>query len=368
MRVLLFYPHNPFELVRGVDVRFFQLIKVIKEMGYKIDLFTLKNYVSKWDKIETWYYDYIEEFFFFDQRIVVSENKNKKSYLTNNVSETMLSFLEEILKKKKYTHFIVSYIHWGDLVNVVNDSIKKIIMIEDIISLNLIKRKLESEDFSFALSEEIQRIKNFDTAVFISIDEMLFLNQLVKDTKSFILPPTFEKKFVEKDIKKREYDIFFIGYDNPFNIEGIRWFFNKIYPKLEKDVKILIVGKISEHIDDYKNVKKILYVEDLKDVYKSIKISVVPLFAGTGVKIKVLESLSFGVPVVTTLYGVIGLYNKFDNGCLVANNEKDFLKYINRLLKDNEHYNFIKERGEYYFKTYYSITKFKERLEQIMDY
>jgi len=61
-------------------------------------------------------------------------------------------------------------------------------------------------------------------------------------------------------------------------------------------------------------------VANLVEFYQNVSIVICPMFSGTGVKIKVLEALSYGIPVVTNQRGVDGLLNKSANGCLVTEN------------------------------------------------
>ena len=60
------------------------------------------------------------------------------------------------------------------------------------------------------------------------------------------------------------------------------------------------------------------WVEDLDDVLFSVAGMVSPLRMGSGVKIKILEALARGLPVVATRQGVLGLDVGAHDGCLIA--------------------------------------------------
>lgn len=104
-----------------------------------------------------------------------------------------------------------------------------------------------------------------------------------------------------------------------------------VFPLLN-DINIYVVGKICDFIDDMPNIIKLGMVDDLDSVYKSTKICICPMVTGTGVKIKVLESLSYGLPVVTTRRGVDGLVNKSQNGCIVSDEPLIFADNIKNYL------------------------------------
>ena len=65
-------------------------------------------------------------------------------------------------------------------------------------------------------------------------------------------------------------------------------------------------------------------------------ISVVPLRLGAGVKIKVLESLGAGLPVVTTDVGAEGIMAENGNDFIVENDPKVFATKVNELISNKE--------------------------------
>ena len=85
-------------------------------------------------------------------------------------------------------------------------------------------------------------------------------------------------------------------------------------------------------------MKLLGFVEDLEQVYDDCAVSVVPISAGAGTKIKVLESLRNGRPVVLTSHSLRGYEDVLENGrdLLVADRPSDMASAIVRLLKSPE--------------------------------
>ena len=83
-------------------------------------------------------------------------------------------------------------------------------------------------------------------------------------------------------------------------------------------------------------------VQDLEEFYTNARVAICPMLSGTGIKIKVLEALSYGLPVVTNRRGIDGLINKKNNGCIVCQDPKDFADNINQLIKDDVFYQNMK--------------------------
>ncbi len=94
---------------------------------------------------------------------------------------------------------------------------------------------------------------------------------------------------------------------------AIKFILNKINPRfIERKInfKAIILGKNNEEnfiAKNNYNVEFINHVENLKDFYSQIDILVAPIFSGSGTRVKILESLSYGRPVITTTVGAEGI-------------------------------------------------------------
>lgn len=120
--------------------------------------------------------------------------------------------------------------------------------------------------------------------------------------------------------------VFLGGIDFPPNRDGLSWFLMNCREEVLAaipDFKLLVVGRGSENLlpeaDDWgQHVRPLGWIDDLDDVLLSSAALVSPLRIGSGTKIKVLEALSRGLPVVATPQGVLGLDVGRADGCLVA--------------------------------------------------
>ncbi|ELY1993147.1 glycosyltransferase family 4 protein [Flavobacterium psychrophilum] len=177
------------------------------------------------------------------------------------------------------------------------------------------------------------------------------------------IPPQFKENFVTTPVSDRKYDLIFVGSDNPFNIKAIHWFLENVYPLLPIQIKICIVGRVSNNVSDYKNIEKHIFVEDLSSFYNQSKIAICPMLEGTGIKIKVVEALSYGLPIAGTLKSIDGFVASINNGCLVSNSPHEFSTSIQKLLTDSLYYGKIKNEGISFFNQNFSeniVTKIWE--------
>ena len=148
-------------------------------------------------------------------------------------------------------------------------------------------------------------------------------------------------------------------------MKSVKWFFEEVYPKLNHNLSICVVGKINDHIPELPNVTKMHFVEDLNRVYSESRVAICPMLSGSGLKIKVVEALSFGLPVVCNPRGIDGLINKTNNGCLVTVDASIFSKYIEQLLTDNNFYEQQQALAKNFFANYLSTEVVYSELDNV---
>jgi glycosyltransferase involved in cell wall biosynthesis len=104
--------------------------------------------------------------------------------------------------------------------------------------------------------------------------------------------------------------IFFIGSSAHPNVDGVCWFIAEVLPALRArrpDVVLDVVGAVCEHVPPAPGVRLLGRVEDAFAVARDCRLAICPLRAGSGLKIKMLDYFSFGLPCVTTAIGAAGL-------------------------------------------------------------
>ncbi|MGH2917870.1 MAG: glycosyltransferase, partial [Solirubrobacteraceae bacterium] len=77
-------------------------------------------------------------------------------------------------------------------------------------------------------------------------------------------------------------------------------------------------------------------VAQIADWWHSSRLLAVPLRIGGGTRLKILEALAYGVPVVTTSLGCEGLDVEHGHDLLVADDPAEFARWVDRLLGDDE--------------------------------
>ena len=125
------------------------------------------------------------------------------------------------------------------------------------------------------------------------------------------------------------------------NVDAVKYFYRKILPLIKKkinDVKFVIVGAnvprciLQMRKDPSVSVFKDVY--DIRPLVEDSCVSVAPMRVSVGIQNKILLSMAYRVPVVTTTFGLGGIRAKIDNEVLVADNPVEFAKKVVILMQD----------------------------------
>lgn len=122
------------------------------------------------------------------------------------------------------------------------------------------------------------------------------------------------------------------------NYDGVMWFLESCWSKLlekNENYTLRIVGKWNDKTcekiaNGYKNIEFVGYVEDLLAALRNT-VMVVPIRVGSGIRMKILEAGSLGIPVVSTSVGAEGLPVLDGFNILLADNPETFVSCIEKL-------------------------------------
>lgn len=188
---------------------------------------------------------------------------------------------------------------------------------------------------------ELKVMRQMDVVYFPSTLEVDILQNEHGITQTTHLPlftyPPREAP-LDYDPDSRQGLLFVGSFIHPPNTDAVRWFHNAILPQLDTAaLPVHVVGahpptELQEKDSDDFRILGQLSEEDLTALYASVRLVIVPLRYGAGVKGKVLEALYNGVPVVTTAIGAEGIEN-IESAVEIADNAEEFSATINQLCK-----------------------------------
>ncbi len=348
----------------GNITRLKQLLKYFNETPeLEVDFVSLKDW-GGWQKEDIVTFN--KEYPNIGLKLISKKHKNNYwKYLTqykipylfkrNSVDITSLALRKEfgtIMLAKKYDTILISYAAWGNIIGRNPHNSYAILDTHDFITA----QNKDSKNIGRSFQDEIKILNKFDEVWSYSVEEEYIFDQFTRpETKITLIPISFPNR-TDAAQSEKTIDVIYVASNNPHNIAGIEWTKNKVFPHLP-NVKIHVFGNICDSVSDCKNIKTYGRVECLDEVYRKAKLAICPMMSGTGIKIKVLESLSYGLPVVTTRRGIDGLMNKRNNGCVVANDSLDFANTVLRLLQDEDYYREVQKEGIKYFTEHHDLAK-----------
>lgn len=159
---------------------------------------------------------------------------------------------------------------------------------------------------------EIHYSKIYDRVIFVSAVETSYLNKKLP-RKAITIPVGINAVPERELIGKAEKDLLsYVGnLKVAANVDTLHWIISDILPKIHHDVKFMVIGKCPDDIrEKYKHNDHIIFtgrVENLVEYIRKSQIFLSPILYGTGIKTKILEAMSMGVPVVTNDVGAEGI-------------------------------------------------------------
>jgi len=150
--------------------------------------------------------------------------------------------------------------------------------------------------------------------------------------------------FAEPDrAERRRFRVLFVGaMDYHANVEAVARFAREVWPLVRgrPGLVLTIVGRSPaasvRALADMPEVEVTGTVADVRPFYREALVQVVPLRIGGGTRLKILESMAAGVPVVTTALGAEGLRARPGEDYLLAESPEDFRDCIGRLAEGAE--------------------------------
>lgn len=154
-------------------------------------------------------------------------------------------------------------------------------------------------------------------------------------------------------------------------MEGLVWFIEKVYPILKeqnKGITLDVIGSGAENspFSDVQGIRWHGYVEDISAEYRNHAVFIVPLWVGSGIRIKILEAFNNEIAVVSTSVGCSTMEAIGGTHLFIADDEKQFADAILKLLNDNDLCKKMCENAKKYFKENFSIESRTDEFKKII--
>lgn len=211
----------------------------------------------------------------------------------------------------------------------------------------------------------------FDGIIPITTSDEYTIREHNKRTSHILtLPTAMDINRIEVQVEKsNNLSVFHLGSMNWIpNQQAMQWFMENVWPTVAASTKAVfyMAGReMPEEFFGYAN-EKVNIIGEVADanLFMSDKqIMVVPLFAGSGVRIKILEGMAAGKTIITTSLGVQGITVFDKQEVLIANNPKSFAEAVIWCIKNEKKCKEMGQRARKFMEENYSLPQFESQLK-----
>ncbi|MEA3300526.1 MAG: glycosyltransferase family 4 protein [Pseudomonadota bacterium] len=245
-------------------------------------------------------------------------------------------------------HTLIGALRILDQVKRLNPKISVVVDLCDMMLVN--NAHLSSKEREITAYLESILVRMADCVVYVSVEEVekaRVYYGLDREKMTVIsVPFKSSVRNIARSFSERLPHICMSGSTHPHNIASFRYALNNVWPLIAEkipDSELHIIGKNTNllnfdrlSIPAASRVKFIGEVDDLLDYVSRYRVQLATTVSGTGVKTKVLDSLSSKTPVVGTARCKDGLENVLAEVVLASNNSGDIAKYCEKLILDEE--------------------------------
>lgn len=320
--------HPSFEFIDTLPTAVGAFKGIFQSESYHVNRFYSEKLDSRLkEKLHSWQPDIVifESLFMQPYFKTVAENSNaKKVYRAHNIEYTL----------------------WQKRYNDENNPFKKWL-------LGQLIPQLEKTERNF--------IQSVDAIIPISSLDQKTIQEWAPEIPKKLIPFGYDFNATPTvNSSTREQSIIFLGaLDWQPNIDGLKWFVENCWPNIFESHphwKFKIAGR-----NAYPEVHKIQgegieYLGEVKNAwefYKSGGIMVVPLFTGSGMRVKIIEAMAAKIPLVSTTQGVEGISCTPNKHIELADNQNQLIQSVSKLIKDENYRTTLANNAEKMVRNHY---------------
>jgi len=224
-------------------------------------------------------------------------------------------------------------------------------------------------------AEEINIWNNMDGIISATDKDKLHIEEKTNTNIPIITIPFYlncHEYSTDFEEKKTPISFFHIGaMDWMPNVKGVNCFIENVWNtnfKTNKNTFNLAGKSMPEEIknktSENLNVKG--FVEDAKQFISQNDVMIVPLFSGSGIRVKIIEAMAMGKCIISTSIGAEGINYENNLDILIANTKEDFVEKMNYLIKNTTKINEIGKNARKLAEKEHDISLMKNKLSNFL--
>ena len=222
-------------------------------------------------------------------------------------------------------------------------------------------------------SNEIGIYQRADALITVTEEDARAIAPYLSDKPILVIPNIHPLEEETPTFQKRKGLIFVGNFKHPPNIDAVEFYLHEIHPLLRRkgvSMPVYIVGGgyPEELKNKWKHLHEVIFtgwVPDTKPYLAKSRISIAPLRFGAGMKGKIGEALSCGLPVVTTPIGAEGMALEHGENIFIADSADKFAELILELNKNEALWNKLSLNGKRFIEEHYSPQAVARKIYEI---
>jgi len=363
MKILILANKPPFPPKDGGAFAIFNIAKGLAELGNYVRILAMNTSKHKIETQSLAVFDNIE-ITFVDVNTEINVFKAFVNYMfsilpynaTRFISKDYSNKLKEILKSETFDIVQLEGPYVGFYIPIIKKLSKARIVLrehnlEHEIWLRILNQKKNIIQKIY-LKNLTKRIAKFEKKIIKLCDAILPITprdkeQLLKEGYSqpmHLTPVGIDVPTIDLKITHQNAITYIGALDWMPNQEGLIWFIDKVWPEVIKNNPYIIfhiAGRnapiwLEKKLTSTKNVLFHGEVDSSYNFLRAADIMIVPLFSGSGMRVKIIEAMAYGKVVITTSIGIEGIEAIHNEHLFVTDDPQKFTNYILDLIGDED--------------------------------
>ena len=363
MNILLLCNKSPFPPSEGGPMAMNSVVMGLLEAGHTVKVLAFNSNKYHVD-IENIPQDYREKtrIEFIDVNLGINPKEAFKNLFSDEsyhvkrfISKEFRKRLVEILKEEKFDIVQLEMIYMAPYIETIREHSEAKIVLRAHNVEHKIWERIAKKTFFFAkrwyINHLVRTLRKYEMGILDKVDGIAAITYT--DAAFFrrvTATPVIDIPF-GVDIEKFD-PVFEVGDAPTFyhigsmnwmpNEEGIKWFLRNVWDEVqerEPEAKLYLAGRNMPKWLLKTKKKNVFVVGEVPDAHQFVNqnnIAIVPLFSGSGMRIKIIESMALGKTVITTMIGAEGIqYTEYED-LILADNKHKMIENICRLYRHPE--------------------------------
>ena len=257
---------------------------------------------------------------------------------------------KKIIKDYNIEAVVVNYYYLTKLLTKINVPIKALVTHDSFIYRN---KRTGTNTHSLTPNQEAKAMQRANKVLSLQLEESALFKALAPEAyvATLFMPIEYHPSPVANN-----HNILYLAGSSEYNINGIKWFISEVLPLIiakYPDAKLVIGGGICKHLPHIGENASIVmegFIDDIEAFFKKGDISINPVYQGSGLKIKTIESIAYDKVTIVNPHSAEGLLRTDKTPFLDATSPQEWVDEIDKFWNDKNLIAEYKDRDHQYCK------------------